>query len=485
MSYPRSRELGQSLKVLAFVALALLVCVGSTLVVVNARPRLLLGVLGLQHVGPLESSLPPPPEPLQFTGEVQDQVAVVISPRIAQPLLLTPGELGGPIIADTSTPGRTSYLIAVDQVNLNDLLRREGFFALGHSARYRDLQIDLQPAGLVLYGDVHLGLRWHRMGLLLIQQDGALGLSRAGVVLDDELYELPEEGGLLPRLLLPSARGVERARRALTVVGPLPGEARAEAVRIHRHRLEILAQASYPLSSLPDTGWHSLESGVEWREFEVAADPSRPPERLRVVRLDPTLVRFRVRYDPDEPRRVSDWAAEEGVLLAVNGGYFTPRDEGGRTIGLLVSDGERWGQPFSTYTGMFAVTAGDQVSVRWLEQWPYAAEESLAHALQSFPILVKPGGVLGFPAGSGEGAAARRTVVAQDDGGNVLFIVAPRGYLSLPELAATLTGSDLRIDVALNLDGGASTGMWMMSGDARLEIDSFVPVPSVIIVERP
>jgi len=39
--------------------------------------------------------------------------------------------------------------------------------------------------------------------------------------------------------------------------------------------------------------------------------------------------------------------------------------------------------------------------------------------------------------------------------------------------------------VALNLDGGASTGMWMMSGDARLEIDSFVPVPSVIIVERP
>ncbi len=483
MSYSQNRRFHRSIKVLAFISLALLLCLGSALLFVNVRPGLLLSALGLHHVGPLESALPPPPERLRLTGAAQDQVEVLVPPRIAQPLVLTPAELGAPIIADTSTPGVTAYLITVPQVNLNDLLQREGLFAVGHSSPYRDLQIDLQPAGLVLYGDVHFGVRWHRMGLLLLQRDGVPSLSPVGVVLDDELHSLPEEGGLLARLLLPSGRGVERALRVLTIVGPLPAEARAELVRFHSDRLEILARATYSVAALPDTGWQRLEPGVEWRELEVAADPARPPERLRIVRLDPTLVRFRVRYDPDEPRRVSAWAAEEGVLLAVNGGYFTPRDEGGRTIGLLVSDGERWGRPLASYAGMFAVTAGGEVSVRWLEQWPYVADELLADALQSFPVLVKPGGVIGFLAGSGEGATARRTVVAQDAEGNVLFIVAPRGYLSLHELAAILAGSDMMIDVALNLDGGASTGMWVLSGDGRLEVDSFVPVPSVITVE--
>lgn len=196
------------------------------------------------------------------------------------------------------------------------------------------------------------------------------------------------------------------------------------------------------------------------------------------------MVQFLVRYDPAEPKNVSAWAAEEEVLLVVNGGYFTPREEGGRTVGLLVSDGQRWGTPLPSYAGMFAVTSTDEVSVRWLEQSPYAPEEPLGQALQSFPVLVKPGGEMGFPVGAGDGAPARRTVVAQDYAGNVLFVVAPRGYLSLHQLAVFLAESDLMIDVALNLDGGGSTGLWLMSGDARVRVDSFKPVPSVVTVRR-
>jgi hypothetical protein len=51
-------------------------------------------------------------------------------------------------------------------------------------------------------------------------------------------------------------------------------------------------------------------------------------------------------------------------------------------------------------------------------------------------------------------------------------------------LAVFLVESDLRIDAALNLDGGGSTGLWLAAGDAQIEIDSFNPVPSVITVER-
>ena len=46
-------------------------------------------------------------------------------------------------------------------------------------------------------------------------------------------------------------------------------------------------------------------------------------------------------------------------------------------------------------------------------------------------MLVKPGGELGFPAEREDNVAARRTVIAQDQAGRILFIVAPRGYFTL------------------------------------------------------
>jgi uncharacterized protein YigE (DUF2233 family) len=321
------------------------------------------------------------------------------------------------------------------------------------------------------------------MGLLLLQQEGGLTLSPAGVVLDQQLYGLPE-GGSLAQVLLPTGRHAQRALYALTIVGPLPGEARAEVAEFHPDRLQILARATYADPSPLDTGWQPLEPGVELREIDIVVDPERPAERFWIVRLDPAQVRFRVRYDPANPKTVSAWGAESGALLVVNGAYFAPDSEGNEAIGLLVSDGQRWGTPLADYAGMFAVSAAGDVSVRWLRQRPYDPQELLAEAVQSFPVLVKPGGVMGFPADADEGMAARRTVVAQDRMGNILLIVAPRGTLSLHEVAIFLMRADLDVDVALNLDGGGSTGIWLATSEARVDIDSYTAVPSVIAVER-
>jgi len=212
----------------------------------------------------------------------------------------------------------------------------------------------------------------------------------------------------------------------------------------------------------------------------------RPAERLTIVRLDPAVVHFRVHYDPGEPRPVSGWAERIQPLLVVNGGYFTPEDE---TLTLLISDGKVWGAlyerededwDFAGLLGLFAVTADGQVSVRWLGDRPYDPAEPLREALQSFPVLVKPGGVMGFPPDAEEGPPARRTVVAQDRQGRILFIIAPRGYFSLLQLARFLADSDLDLDVALNLDGGRSTGLWLETNERPVRIDSIVPVPSVI-----
>jgi uncharacterized protein YigE (DUF2233 family) len=463
--------------------LACVACAAAATFAINLRPRLLVALLGLRQVGSLESALPPQSTALTLVGEPLDHVEVILPPYVAQPFTLSPAQLGGRLFGDASVHGTTTYLLTIDQDDLNRILRQDISLERLQSGRWRDLEIDLLPHGLVLYADVDLGLRWQRMGLLLVQDEGGLTLSPAGVVLDRQLYGLPD-GGWLARALLPAGRQAQRMLYALTVVGPLPGEARAETASFHHDRLQILARATYTAPPPPDTGWQPLESGVELREIDALVDSEGPTERFWIVRLDPAQVRFRVRYDPVNPKAISAWAAESQSLLIVNGAYYTPESDGNETVGLLVADGQRWGTPLADYAGMFAVTPAGDVSVRWLRQRPYDPAEPLAEAVQSFPVLVKPGGVVGFPADADEGMPARRTVVAQDRDGNILFIAAPRGHLSLHEVAVFLARFDLAVDIALNLDGGGSTGMWLVAGDARVAIDSFTAVPSVIVVER-
>jgi uncharacterized protein YigE (DUF2233 family) len=228
----------------------------------------------------------------------------------------------------------------------------------------------------------------------------------------------------------------------------------------------------------PDTGWQLLETGVELRQLNV--ETGEVAERLTIVRLDPAVVRFRIHYDPLTPLPVTAWAGVLQSPMVINGGYFTPEY---KTAALLISGGRVYGTPYGDFAGMFAVTADEQVSVRWLRHQPYNPNEYLREGLQSFPVLIKPGIGMGFPADADDGRPARRTVVAQDSQGRVLFIVAPHGYLSLHELAQFLADSDLDLHVALNLDGGTSTGLWLKTRAGTVEIASLTSVPSVISVD--
>ena len=95
-------------------------------------------------------------------------------------------------------------------------------------------------------------------------------------------------------------------------------------------------------------------------------------------------------------------------------------------------------------------------------------------------MLVKPGGELGFPAESEDNVRARRTVIAQDREGRILFLIAPRGQFTLHQLSRYLTESDLNLDIAINLDGGPSSGL--MIANPREVIPSQSLLPVVILV---
>ncbi len=232
-----------------------------------------------------------------------------------------------------------------------------------------------------------------------------------------------------------------------------------------------------PTPEPPDTGWLSVRPGLETRNLPVTT--TQGIERITLVRVQPTQFKFRLQYPPGSARAVRTWAMQTGALLTLNAGYFT---EDYHVTGLTIVEGQPHGFEYEDYAGMFTVAQTGEVSVRWLRERAYTPQEALIAGVQSFPVLVKPGGVMGFPADADDGRPARRTVVAQDNQGRILFMVAPRGYFSLHELAVWLTESDLDIDIALNLDGGQSSGLWLSEAHDAAHIDSPTPVPSVIVV---
>ncbi|MBK8985224.1 MAG: phosphodiester glycosidase family protein [Chloroflexi bacterium] len=226
---------------------------------------------------------------------------------------------------------------------------------------------------------------------------------------------------------------------------------------------------------IPDTGWQPVQPGLEQRTLHLFDAAGVARERLFVLRLEPAQFTFGVAYRPGAPQFIPQWQAETDALLVVNGGYFTPENV---ATGLIIVAGQASGSSYGDFAGMLAVDARGP-EVRWLRERPYSPDEPLLYALQSFPMLVRPGGVLGFP--EEDGVAARRTAVGQDEDGRILFIFAPWGSLTLHQFSTFLAESDLGLDAAFNLDGGPSTGM-LLVGETAVEIPAFAPLPAVITV---
>lgn len=233
-----------------------------------------------------------------------------------------------------------------------------------------------------------------------------------------------------------------------------------------------------PTSEPPDTGWQVLQPGLERRMIRLFNEQDQHIESLYIFRLDQNLFRLDVAYR-ETLLNLEDWQKETDALMVVNGGFFREENEKPVPNGLTIINGQAFGSSYDSFGGMLAID--DQgAELRWLAQEPYVPGEPLRAGLQSFPVLVKPGGEIGFLAEFEDNVRARRTVIAQDKDSRILFIVTPRGHFTLHQLSLFLTGSDLNLDVALNLDGGPSSGI--MLANPREIIPSQTLLPIVILV---
>jgi uncharacterized protein YigE (DUF2233 family) len=263
-----------------------------------------------------------------------------------------------------------------------------------------------------------------------------------------------------------------------STVAPSPPPTRAIATLFPTAAISAAATAAPAASATPDSGWKAGRPGVELRQMQVGVAPDRAAVPLVIVRLDPAQVRLRVAYAPDRPRGLRDWFEERRPLAAINGSFFSPENQ---ATGLLISNSDVNGQSYEGFGGMLSVALDGGVSLRALRDQPYDPAEPLEQALQSFPMLVFPGGE---PAAiEDDGRRARRSVVAIDRAGRLLLLVSPTSDFTLRGLADWLSQSDLDVDRALNLDGGSSTGLYLSDGALQEAIDSFGPLPIVLLVE--
>ena len=264
---------------------------------------------------------------------------------------------------------------------------------------------------------------------------------------------LPEDTPPLPKVtLLPTP-----------TLQPAPGTA-------------ITQTATPRIADIYNGVWQSPRPGIE--VMHIIGSIGERDEALIVARVNPQQVRVQVRYAQNAPRRVREWYLAEEADLVINGGYYSPENQ---ALGLLISNKQAFGQSYRNFGGMFAMR-DNKPSLQWLKTQPYRADARIDSALQCFPMLVTRGQVVEGIQDNGE--QNRRSFVAIDKQGRVIFGITQAAQWTLTDLARYLQQApEFNITEALNLDGGASTGLWIRGiDDARLT-DSFDEVPAVILVQ--
>ena len=234
------------------------------------------------------------------------------------------------------------------------------------------------------------------------------------------------------------------------------------------------ARVEAPTEAIPRSGWHTIASGLDWREVSPKNDGLG---QLKILRIDPKKYSFRAVYSPGEPLSLAQWRAREPNAIAiVNANFFDPAHF---ALGLVISDRLAYGSAYLERGGTFLVKNG-KPAVRGNRAMPDRVEEAAVQAVQGFPILVENGKQAYF--GQPNQQRTRRTAIAEDAEGNILLISAPFLGPTLGDLSAYLAESDLEIANAFNLDGGGSAMM------AVYDIDYFQPsldaVPAILAVYK-
>lgn len=229
--------------------------------------------------------------------------------------------------------------------------------------------------------------------------------------------------------------------------------------------------------------WCSAAAQAEWRVFssekiatapagvvhvETRAEDDQNDGRatLHLAIFSMKTATLRVIDDPAERHAsLAETMQREHCIAGVNGGYFDPDYA---PVGLLISDA-RVVAPLRKarlLSGVLTVVNGRVQIQRPTE---FSAKTKPVAARQSGPFLVNAGKPI---AGLNDTRPARRTFVATGDADRVA--IGYCSYVTLAQLGTLLATSgvapEFKIQRALNLDGGSSSGFWFMGENGPFSI---------------
>ena len=164
---------------------------------------------------------------------------------------------------------------------------------------------------------------------------------------------------------------------------------------------------------------------------------------------------LRILQNKNGAESLADVMRDEKCVAGVNGGYF---DEKFAPIGLRMANGQMIAplQRARLITGVLVASSRGVQIVRSRE---FSRRPGVAAAIQCGPFLVERGQPIG---GLNDSHLARRTFAATTSSSRALVGVCSE--VSLAELAKILAttslAEDLKVERALNLDGGSSSAFW-------------------------
>jgi hypothetical protein len=164
---------------------------------------------------------------------------------------------------------------------------------------------------------------------------------------------------------------------------------------------------------------------------------------------------LRILQNKNGAESLADVMRDEKCVAGVNGGYF---DENFAPIGLRMANGQMIA-PLQRARLITGVLVSSSRGVQIVRSREFSRRPGVTAAIQCGPFLVERGQPIG---GLNDSHLARRTFAATTSSSRALVGVCSE--VSLAELAKILAtisfAEDLRIERALNLDGGSSTGFW-------------------------
>ncbi len=215
-----------------------------------------------------------------------------------------------------------------------------------------------------------------------------------------------------------------------------------------------------------DAGWLRLENGLELRTLTRRSGFST--QTITAIRAPAN----RVHIGSNALLRAPDWVKKRDAVAAINGGYF---DDKSQAIGLRIAEGKRTSNFYRKANWGVFVIRDDKAAITHTRD--YKGSPRTQEAMQCGPRLVVDGRVTDL-----KPQWARRSGIGINANGEVILAVSD-GALSFDEWAAIWADqSGLNCRDAINLDGGPSTQMSVISAKHPVAVRGGWPVPDAILV---